>query len=94
MKMYDDQLIVITGGAGFIGSCLVRYLNDKGITNLIIVDELKRGEKWKNLVGKKFVDILSKHQLFDWLNGKESLVEAFIHLGACSDTLEVDASYL
>ncbi|WP_039358349.1 ADP-glyceromanno-heptose 6-epimerase [Candidatus Protochlamydia amoebophila] len=94
MKIYDDQLIVITGGAGFIGSCLVRYLNNKGMTNLLIVDELGHSEKWKNLVGKKFVDIIPKHQLFNWLNGKESLIEAFVHLGACSNTLEKDASYL
>lgn len=94
MKLYDDQLIVITGGAGFIGSGIVRYLNDKGMKNLIIVDELRHSEKWKNLVGKQFVDVLSKSQLFQWLIGKESLIEAFIHLGACSDTMETDAGYL
>lgn len=94
MKLYDDQLIVITGGAGFIGSGIVRYLNDKGMKNLIIVDELRHSEKWKNLVGKQFVDVLSKSQLFHWLVGKESLIEAFIHLGACSDTMETDAGYL
>lgn len=94
MKLYDDQLIVVTGGAGFIGSGVVRHLNDKGLTNLIIVDELRKSEKWKNLVGKKFADVISKSQLFDWLKGKESLIEAFIHLGACSDTMETDASYL
>jgi ADP-L-glycero-D-manno-heptose 6-epimerase len=94
MKLYDDQLIVITGGAGFIGSCLVRYLNDKGINNLIIVDELGQSEKWKNLVGKQFVDTISKSQLFNWLVGKESQIEAFVHLGACSDTMETNASYL
>ena len=53
MKMYDDQLIVITGGAGFIGSCVIRHLNDRGITNLVVVDELGQTEKWKNLVGKR-----------------------------------------
>lgn len=94
MKLYDDQLIIVTGGAGFIGSGIVRYLNDMGLKNLIIVDELRHSEKWKNLVGKQFVDVLSKSQLFDWLEGKESLIEAFIHLGACSDTMETDASYL
>lgn len=94
MKLYEDQLIVITGGAGFIGSGVVRYLNDMGMNNLIIVDELGQTEKWKNLVGKKFVDIIPKSQLFNWLVGKESLIEAFIHLGACSDTMETNASYL
>lgn len=94
MRIYEDQLIIVTGGAGFIGSCVVRYLNDKGLNNIIIVDDLGKTEKWKNLVGKKFVDIISKHQLFAWLEGKESIIEAFIHLGACSDTVEIDASYL
>lgn len=94
MKMYDDQLIVVTGGAGFIGSCIIRYLNEKGFDNLIVVDELGTSEKWKNLVGKRFLDVLSKHQLFDWLQGKEQAIEAFIHLGACSSTVEKDASYL
>lgn len=94
MKIYDDQLIVITGGAGFIGSCLVRYLNDIGMTNIVIVDELGKTEKWKNLVGKRVVDVIDKAVFFDWLNGRESIIEAFIHLGACSDTQETDASYL
>jgi ADP-L-glycero-D-manno-heptose 6-epimerase len=94
MEFDQDQWIVITGGAGFIGSGVVRYLNDQGLKNLVIVDELRRTEKWKNLVGKQFSDVLLKSQLFDWLKGKESLVGAFIHLGACSDTMETDANYL
>jgi ADP-L-glycero-D-manno-heptose 6-epimerase len=91
---YDDQFIIVTGGAGFIGSGVVRYLNNMGMNNIIIVDELRQTEKWKNLVGKQFVDVIPKSQLFSWLAGKEALIEAFIHLGACSDTLETDASYL
>lgn len=87
-------LIVVTGGAGFIGSCVIRYLNDQGIDNIIAVDELGKTEKWKNLVGKHLVDAISKHQLFDWLHGREDEIQAFIHLGACSDTLETNASYL
>lgn len=94
MKIYDDQLIVITGGAGFIGSCMVRYLNDLGLTNILVVDEFDNTDKWKNLVGKKFFDVLEKHQLFPWLEGRESSIEAFIHLGACSDTMETNSSYL
>jgi len=94
MKLYDDQLIVITGGVGFIGSCLVRHLNDLGIYNLILVDELGTTEKWKNLIGKRFVDALDKNQLFDWLDGKEALIKAIIHLGACTTTIETNASYL
>lgn len=94
MKIYDDQLIVITGGVGFIGSCLVRYLNDLGMTNLVVVDDLGKADKWRNLLGKKVVDVLHKGELFPWLEGKESQVEAIIHLGACSKTVELDANYL
>ena len=93
-KRYNDQWIIVTGGAGFIGSGCVRYLNDNGIKNIIIVDELGRNESWKNLVGKQFIDLIPKGELFHWLEGKESLIGAFIHLGACSDTMETDASFL
>ena len=51
--IFEDKYIVITGGAGFIGSCMIRYLNDLGITNIIIVDEFKTSIKWKNLIKKK-----------------------------------------
>lgn len=94
MKVYEDQLIVVTGGSGFIGSGVIRHLNDKGIFNLVIVDELGKTEKWKNLVGKRFLDVISKHQFFQWLEGREQSIEAFIHLGACTSTVETDASYL
>lgn len=93
-KMYDAPLIVVTGAAGFIGSCVVRYLNSKGLTNLLLVDDIKKTDKWKNLRNKKFVDFISRHQLMHWLEGRESEVNAFIHLGACSDTLETDGDYL
>lgn len=94
MKIYDDQLIVVTGGAGFIGSGMIRYLNNLGMANILVVDELDSSERWKNLVGKKFYDIIDKTQLITWLNGRESEVEAFIHLGACSDTMETNSGYL
>lgn len=88
------QNIIVTGGAGFIGSGVIRHLNDKGHSNLIVVDELAKTEKWKNLVGKQFVDFIPKQQFFDWLKGREDEIRAFIHLGACSSTVETDASYL
>lgn len=94
MKLFKDQWIVVTGGAGFIGSGVVRYLNDHGLDNIIVVDELGTDDKWKNLVGKRLADIIDKNRFFEWLKGRESEIEAFIHLGACSSTVEKDAGYL
>ena len=93
-KIFDDQLIVVTGACGFIGSCVVKHLNEKGFSNILLVDDLRSGEKWKNLVGKKYADLISKHHLFDWLKGGESEIEAFIHLGACPSTVESDGDYM
>jgi len=91
--LYDDKLIVVTGAAGFIGSGIVRYLNDKGYANLLLVDDFGKTEKWKNLRHKRFVDFISRHELFDFLDGRESDIEAFIHLGACSSTVETDGDF-
>lgn len=93
-KIFDDQLIVITGACGFIGSCVVKHLNDRGFSNLLLVDDFRSGDKWKNLVGKTYSDFISKHQLFDFLEGREAEIEAIIHLGACSATTESDGDYL
>lgn len=93
-KSKEEPLIIVTGAAGFIGSCITRFLNDKGLTNLILVDDIKKTEKWKNLYNKKCADFFSKHALFDYLEGQKRAVRAIIHLGACSDTLEIDGSYL
>ncbi len=94
MKLYNDQYIVVTGGAGFIGSSVIRELNNQGLANIIVVDDFKKTEKWKNLVGKRYADMISRHDLFSWLEGRAPSIEAFIHLGACSSTVEKDASYL
>lgn len=91
---FEKPLIVITGAAGFIGSGCVRYLNKRGLNNLLLVDDIKKTEKWKNLLNKGFVDFISKHSLFEWLKGKEKDIQAIIHLGACSDTMESDGDYL
>ena len=92
-KLYDDQLIVVTGAAGFIGSGVVRYLNDQGFANLLLVDDFGTSEKWKNLRNKRFVDLISPEEIFDFLKGREQEVEAFVHLGACSSTVEPDGDY-
>ncbi len=92
--MNDERAIIVTGAAGFIGSAVVRYLNNQGLSNIVLVDDLEKTEKWKNLVGKTFKDIVAIDQLHNWLQGRESEIGAFIHLGACSSTVETDADYL
>ncbi len=89
-------MIVVTGGAGFIGSAIVWKLNEMGRDDIIIVDRLGNGEKWKNLNGLKYADIFHKDTFFDLVI--EDVVpyqlDAVIHLGACSSTTEKDADYL
>ncbi|MFH1594286.1 MAG: ADP-glyceromanno-heptose 6-epimerase [Candidatus Omnitrophota bacterium] len=88
--------ILLTGGAGFIGSCMLWRLNNAGITDIVVVDHLGQSAKWKNLVGKRFDDYLEKDKLFDKLE-RGSLgrkVDTIIHFGACSSTTEQNASYM
>jgi ADP-L-glycero-D-manno-heptose 6-epimerase len=89
-----SRVIILTGGAGFIGSCFLWKLNQKGVGNVIVVDNLGNGSKWKNLAGKQFIDYIQKDDFLDILeSGKISRVEAIIHLGACSSTILNDAEY-
>ncbi len=89
-------MIVVTGGAGFIGSAIVWRLNQLGNKDIIIVDSLGEDEKWKNLVGLNFADYLDKDNFIDRIiDGDPDLdIEAIIHMGACSSTTEKDADYL
>lgn len=89
-------MIVVTGGAGFIGSAFVWKLNSEGIDDIIIVDELGESEKWRNLVKRRYADYLHKDD-FLRLIGEGKLpfnVRALIHMGACSATTERNADYL
>jgi ADP-L-glycero-D-manno-heptose 6-epimerase len=86
---------IVTGGAGFIGSNLVRELNARGEDDLLIVDHLGSGEKWKNLTGLQYEDYVDKSDLFPLIeDGLLDGVEVVYHLGACSATTERDADYL
>jgi len=90
------KMIIVTGGAGFIGSAIVWKLNQQGESNILVVDELGRSSKWKNLRNLQFLDYINKDIFLEKvLKGDFNTgVRALIHMGACSDTTEQDADYL
>src|SRR5690625_649547 len=88
-------MFIVTGGAGFIGSNLVKGLNERGITNILVVDDLQQGEKFLNLVHCEIADYMDKDD-FRELVRKRALpsIEAIFHQGACSDMTELDGRYM
>lgn len=85
-------MIILTGGAGFIGSCFLWKLNSQGIEDILVVDQLDLSEKWRNLTGKKFVDYVQKDELLRLLSeGKLPKVSHVVHMGAESSTILPDA---
>lgn len=89
--------IIVTGGAGLIGSALVRQLNLEGRDDLIVVDRLGTSEKWRHLVPLRFADYLDAEEFFPRIAREPDAfgdVATVFHLGACSSTTERDASYL
>lgn len=89
-------MIIVTGGAGFIGSALVAELNRRGKDHILIVDILGSDERWKNLRKLRYSDYVEADDFFEMLAQGEIdfSVEAVFHLGACSDTTETNCSYL
>ena len=88
-------MIVITGGAGFIGSAIAWRINNQGKDDIIIVDELGHTEKWKNLVTLNYQDFINKDEFIKQIESGVKLgIEAIIHMGANSSTTEKDADYL
>ena len=91
-----QEMIIVTGGGGFIGSAIVWKLNQQGEFNILVVDDSGKTDKWKNLRSLRFLDYINKDTFLEKvLKGDfKSGVRALIHMGACSDTTEQDADYL
>jgi len=83
-------MIIVTGAAGFIGSCLVRQLNDDGVLNLVLSDDFSREDKARNLHGKHFIAKVHRDELPDWLERMHADIQFVFHLGARTDTTEKD----
>lgn len=90
--MDKESNIVITGAAGFIGSCLVSFLNIEGYNNLILVDDFSQKDKDINLKGKKFLQKIERELFFEWLQKERPEIEFVYHIGARTDTTEFDYS--
>lgn len=82
--------IIVTGAAGFIGSCLVGYLNSLGYEDLILVDNFDEEEKRRNWSEKKFREIVEKEYLEKWFETHDEKIDCIFHMGANSDTTEFD----
>ena len=87
-------MIIVTGAAGFIGSNIVYQLNQQGITDVLLVDDLTHGPKHLNLNRLSFVDYIHKDDLFDELPNLKDKVKTIFHQGACSDTTEHNGKYM
>lgn len=90
--MDKSSNIVVTGAAGFIGSCLVGFLNNEGYENLILVDDFSHPEKEANLDEKNFLQKIEREVFFDWLRNKNLKIDFVYHIGARTDTTEFDYS--
>jgi ADP-L-glycero-D-manno-heptose 6-epimerase len=91
-KMESSKAIIVTGAAGFIGSCLVGYLNANGYNNLILVDDFSKEQKFPNLKEKEFNQKVEREILFDWLEKEVPEIGFVYHIGARTDTTEFDYS--
>lgn len=85
-------MIIITGAAGFIGSCVLSGLNAAGYRELVLVDDFSRADKHPNYAGKQYTEQVHRNDFFTWAAGKEDRIQIILHLGARTDTTEKDAA--
>jgi ADP-L-glycero-D-manno-heptose 6-epimerase len=85
-----NDVIVVTGAAGFIGSCLAGFLNEKGYRNIILVDKFDRKDKQVNYQDKQFSEKVDRDDFFAWLKQGQRKISFIFHLGARTDTTEFD----
>ncbi len=88
--MQENDVIVVTGAAGFIGSYLVGYLNKMGLNKLILVDDFSVEKKWQNLDNKTLLQKIERTHFFEWQRSNPGIINAVFHLGARTDTTEMD----
>ncbi len=90
-------MIIVTGGAGFVGSNIIRTLNEGGREDILVVDNLTNAEKFRNLVGLKVLDYVDKHDFLEMVQERKLDkydVDVIFHEGACSDTMEYNGKYM
>ncbi|WP_339793283.1 ADP-glyceromanno-heptose 6-epimerase [uncultured Imperialibacter sp.] len=87
-------MIVVTGAAGFIGSCLISSLNKKGFRAIVAVDDFSNEEKNKNLEEKQIIERVDRDDFFGWIENNQKQIEFIFHLGARTDTTEFDRELL
>src|SRR6056297_757163 len=90
-------MIVVTGGAGFIGANIVEGLNQQGFKDILVVDDLKDGHKFTNIHDLSIADYMDKSEFLKWIKFNKPFdkpLKAIIHMGACSDTTEWDGQFM
>jgi ADP-L-glycero-D-manno-heptose 6-epimerase len=85
-------MIIVTGAAGFIGSCLISKLNKEGYNDIVVVDDFSAAEKQKNLEGKSFTEKVHRDDFINWIDDNHRFIQFVFHIGARTDTTEFDVS--